>query len=283
MFGVFYFLPWYGMLFIPMQLKTNLHFHSGDDPVDSITYSLYEGIDHAAALGFEVLASTPHTRCLATSEHVAYAAEKDILLIPGIEADIYDGASTKRNHVLILNCDRSADTVRSFEDLARYKHEHPESFIIAPHPYFYGTFSLGTLLDQHLTLFDAIELSWFYTRWFDRNADAALLALLHDLPYIATSDTHFFNFMNTNYATLDVEQKTTEQVFQALREHRFENTTSPRSLMDIGGTFVYQEIRMELRKLFRHMRAPTPSPVFQPVPALEEATVPVSPQHTPDR
>jgi predicted metal-dependent phosphoesterase TrpH len=232
------------------MLKANLHFHSAEDDAHHIAYDLYAGIDHARERGFEVLAVTCHRKFVCTSEHVDYAAERDVLLIPGIEADIYEG--TKRNHVLILNATRDVERVRTFDDLARYRREHEEILVIAPHPYHVGGFSLHDLLEEYIDLFDAIEQSWFYSSYFDRNAKAQAVAQKHSRPYIATSDTHFLDFMDESYALINAK-KETHSVLEAVRSGAFTNITSPRSLLvDMvwrTGTFMALDaIRKKWRK-----------------------------------
>ncbi len=210
------------------MLKTNLHFHTAEDDAHDIAYDLYTGIDHAREKGFDVLAVTCHRKYVCTSEHVAYAAERDMLLIPGIEADIYEGSN--RNHVLILNATSDVEEVRTFDDLTQYRARHEEVLVIAPHPYHVGGFSLHGLLEQYIHLFDAVEQSWFYSRFFDRNKKARLVAEQHAKPYIATSDTHFLDFMDDSYAVLRAE-KNTRSVIEAVRSGAFTNVTSPRSFV----------------------------------------------------
>jgi predicted metal-dependent phosphoesterase TrpH len=210
------------------MLKANLHFHTAEDDAHDIAYDLYAGIDHARGKGFDVLAVTCHRKFVCTSDHVAYAAERDILLLPGIEADIYEGK--KRNHVLIINATRDVEELRTFEDLAHYRKEHEEVLVIAPHPYHVGGFSLHDLLEQYIDLFDAIEHSWFYSTHFDRNKKAQAVAARHGRSYIATSDTHFLDFMDESYALIDAE-KETKSVIGAVRKGSFTNVTSPRSLL----------------------------------------------------
>jgi len=254
-----------------MKLKTNLHFHSGEDPLDIIDYSLFEGIDHAAKLGFDVLASTCHTKNVCREEHVSYAANKGMLLIPGIEANIYDEGSRRRSHVLILNCDTSAEHIRTFEDLRAYRAAHPESYSIAPHPYFYGTFSLKQRLEQHIDLFDAIEHSWFYTHTMDRNTKAEQVAHKYGKPFVATSDTHTLAYIDTNYALIDAEERTVASVFRALSKHAVQNVTVPQRMHSILTTYVPHELLRQAKKLLRPSTEPIPqqphleAPVLQPV------------------
>lgn len=214
-----------------MRLKTNFHFHTNDDPMDPVGYTLLEGIDHAARFGFGALAVTCHQKFAWTENAAIYAEERGILLIPGIEVNVDENREKWGRHVLILNAAKTAEDVRTFEELERYKNTHPESFIIAPHPYFYGDFSLDEFLEKYVHLFDAIEHSWFYSRFFNRNKKARAIAKKHALPLISTSDTHFLDFFHTNYCTVDAEAKTPEAIFGAIRERRFENTTSPRKFL----------------------------------------------------
>ena len=67
-----------------MRIKTNLHFHTSDDPEDSIDYDFYEGVDRAAALGFGALAITCHNKFVDDPEYEKYAEKRGILLIHGI-------------------------------------------------------------------------------------------------------------------------------------------------------------------------------------------------------
>ena len=236
-----------------MKLKTNLHFHSSEDPLDSITYSLFEGIDKAKSHNFDVLASTLHNKCGATEEHIAYAKSKNLLLISGIEKDIYTNHQDK-NHVVILNCDKDAEKIHDFDDLRSYKANNPEIFILAPHPYMYGSFSLHDNLTKYIDIFDAIEHSWFYTKWFDRNQKAEQVAKEHKKPFVCTSDTHFFDFMDDHYTTIEADEVTPKACFEAIQNHNHENTTRERSLYDIFVTFGINHTKMEMRKILRRLK-----------------------------
>ncbi len=230
-----------------MKLKANLHFHSKEDPLDFIEYNLFDGIDKAIELGFKVLATTCHTKVVATNHHKKYAAEKGILLIQGIEANIHEKWKRKRSHVVILNCDERAANIHTFEELKCYKQEHPEIFVIAPHPYFFAHVSLNRLLEKHIDLFDAIELSWFYTLWYNPNTRAAKTAKKFNKPFIATSDTHFLEFMNTSFVTVDSE-KTPAAFFKAIKNFNYINTTAPRTLFEILFIFGYRMLKTSFKK-----------------------------------
>ena len=205
-----------------MRLKTNLHFHTGDDPEDAVSYSTKEGIDYAAMLGFDVLALTCHRKAAWTEEYHAYAAARGILLIPGIELNLKESHKDRGRgrHLIILNCAKEAEHVWTFADLKEYRAQHPECFILAPHPFFYGNFSLKRSLSAHIDLMDAIEHSWFYSSLCNRNKKAMRVARAHHLPFIATSDAHIFRFMNTDYTMIDAEEKTISALFRAIRAHK---------------------------------------------------------------
>ncbi|MBI3671234.1 PHP domain-containing protein [Candidatus Azambacteria bacterium] len=211
-----------------MKLKTNLHFHSSEDPYHVIKHSLKEGIDKAASLKFDVLAITCHDFFVDTKDLENYAKEKGILLIPGIEIGIERGRVSKEGrHLLVLGCEKDAEKIYDFSDLRQYKKEHPEILVVAPHPYFYGNISLKDYLEKNIDTIDAIELSWFYSKIFNRNKKAENTAKKFNKPIIATSDTHFFDYMDRSFAFVETEEKTQKSVFEAIRKNKIENTTSP--------------------------------------------------------
>lgn len=208
------------------MFKANLHFHTGDDVEDPVQYTFHEGIDKAAALGFEIMGLTCHNQFIDSHDYVAYAEKRGILLIPGIEKTI------EKRHVVILNANKEAENITTFTKLQGYKKLYPEIFVIAPHPYFYGNFSLKEKLEQNLHLFDAIEHSWFYSRIFNRNVRGELIAKKHNLPFLATSDTHILETLERSYALIDSKTKTIPAVFKALREKKYKNVTAPLKTFD---------------------------------------------------
>ena len=208
-----------------MKLKTNLHFHSSDDPEDPISHSSFEAIDKAAELGFDAIAITCHNLCAVKEEYTAYAESKGILLISGIEKTI------EKSHVVILNSDKAAEQITTFGELALYKKSNPDIFVIAPHPFFPHPCSLKNKLIKHLSIFDAIELSWFYSKRIDCNKKARILSKEKNIPLVAASDTHCLSYLDTCYAVVDAKEKTAAGVFEAIREHKIENTSQKSSLL----------------------------------------------------
>ena len=159
------------------MLKVELHSHTSDDPVDRIPYTTLELIDHAIALGFDALAITLHDKQLDLRPWTPYAAERGLVLIPGVERTI-DG-----RHVLLLNFQSGAGLVRTFDDLARLKARAP-GLVVAPHPFFPTTECLHGDLERHADLFDAVERNAMFTSTLDFNRRAERWAGRHGKPMV---------------------------------------------------------------------------------------------------
>ena len=207
-----------------MILKTNLHFHTKKDDI-GITYDIYKAVDYAKEQGFNVLAYTSHKKFKFKQEYADYASQKGILLIPGIEVEI------KRKHVVILNCEKEAEEIKTFEDLADYKRKNPQIFVIAPHPFVWNSKSLSSKLLANINLFDAIELTVFSNKIFNFNKKAQEVAEKYQKPLVATSDTHFLKDFNRGYALINVEVPTSrESIFAAIRKGDFQNKLNSMNL-----------------------------------------------------
>lgn len=231
--------PAISTILICMQLKTNLHLHTIEDPMDGdiISYSAHQAIDYAASKGFEVLAFTLHNAFYYNEELSAYAAQKNILLIPGIEKSI------EGRHVLILNADKQAEQIQTLAALRAYRAVRSDILVIAPHPYYYGNISLKEKLLEQSELFDALEQSWFYKGIFNRNQKAAQAATRLHKPFIATSDLHVLSRLENSYALIETTEKTVSAVLQSIRAGAFKNYSRPASL---------GEVLSQLMLVFKH-------------------------------
>ncbi|MFH0803834.1 MAG: PHP domain-containing protein [Candidatus Tagabacteria bacterium] len=198
-----------------MILKTNLHFHAKED--DYVSYNIYQGIDYAKERGFDVLAYTSHKKFLFKKEYAKYASQKGILLIPGIEIKI------KRKEIVVLNCNKEIENIRSFQELRNYKNKNPHILIIAPHPFVLSLKSLRSKLLENIDLFDAIEMTVFSNKTFNFNKKAEEVAEKYNKPFIANSDTHFLKDLERGYALIKVKEKIIESVIAAIREGNFQN------------------------------------------------------------
>ena len=156
-------------------LKADLHLHSGEDQFDVLYYSAYELMDRCAALEFRVIAITNHIIFTYKKAWREYAAERGMLLLPGVEASI------RGKHVVILNAEEEANKLHSFADLAAYKKSH-DVFIIAPHPFAWSPICLRDKLYHHADLFDAVEIHNFYTKLINPNRHAIKFAEKFVLP-----------------------------------------------------------------------------------------------------
>src|SRR5436190_10244259 len=104
---------------VQCMVKLELHSHTPADPLDAIPYTTKELIDRAAELGYGALAVTLHERQLDVRPLESYAMERGIVLIPGIERTV------EGRHVLLLNFERGAEDVQTFEDVRRLKAGQP--------------------------------------------------------------------------------------------------------------------------------------------------------------
>jgi predicted metal-dependent phosphoesterase TrpH len=180
------------------MLKVELHAHTSDDPVDRIPHSVTQLIDRACALGYQALAITLHERQLDIRPFTSYAAERGIVLIPGIERSILG------RHTLLLNFRSGAEDVRTFEDLARLKRSLP-GLVVAPHPFFPASSCLGHYLDRHPGLFDAVERNAMFTASVNFNRRAERWATRHNKPIVGNSDVHRLHQLGTTYSLVDAE------------------------------------------------------------------------------
>ena len=219
---------------ISMILKTNLHFHAANDE-KAVRYDIYQGINCAEERGFDVLAYTSHKKFRFKQEYADYAAKKGILLIPGIETEI------QRKHIVILNCNKGAEELKTFKELANYKKRNPNIFVLAPHPFVFSLKSLYSKLLKNIDLFDAIEMTVFSNKIFNFNKKAEEAAEKYQKPLIATSDTHFPKDLNRGYVLVNAGEKTVESIFTSLKRGNFENK------LDNMGLFAMAEFQLKLR------------------------------------
>jgi len=178
------------------MLKVELHAHTADDPVDRIPHTTLDLIDRASDLGYDALAITLHEKQLDLSRFAPYAADRGLVLIPGVERTI------EGKHVLLLNFDAGAEEVRTFRDLAQLKSER-RGLVIAPHPYFPASVCLRGDLDRYAGLFDAVEMNAMFTRGLDFNQRAERWARRHGKPLVGNCDVHRLVQLGSTYSLVD--------------------------------------------------------------------------------
>jgi predicted metal-dependent phosphoesterase TrpH len=208
-------------------LKVEFHSHSSDDPVDRIPHTTEQLIERAAALGYDALAVTLHERQLDVSRHLGYAAERGVVLIPGVERTI------EGKHVLLLNFRRGAEDVDTFDDLARLRAREP-GLVIAPHPFFPASSCLRGLLDCHADLFDAVEYNAMFTARINFNDRAVTWARRHGTPIVGSGDVHRLRQLGTTYSLVDAEREA-GAICDAVLRGRVRFDASPLSLVQSAG------------------------------------------------
>jgi predicted metal-dependent phosphoesterase TrpH len=202
-----------------LAFKTDFHIHTEEDRKDYIEHSSYELIRHAAHTGFKAISITNHDTFTFTSELQMYAADHGVLLIPGIEKTV------EKRHVLILNAYPATEKIETFEDLRKAKDD--DVFFIAPHPFFKTGGCLEEKLYEYFDLFDAIEHSFFYSKWFNLNREAWLLSEESGLPMVGNSDCHILKHFGLSHSIVRSEAQTMEAVFAAIRARQVEVVSQP--------------------------------------------------------
>jgi predicted metal-dependent phosphoesterase TrpH len=206
-------------------LKVDLHLHTSEDPADVISHDSYQLINRAAELGFNALAITLHDRVLADSRLDAYAKDRGIVLVPGVERTI------EGRHVLLLNFPVGTDHVRTFDDLAALRLK-ANGIVVAAHPFFPNGNSLRSRLIEHPELFDAVEWSYFWTRALNFNAKAARWAAEHGKPLVASSDLHDLRQIGRTCSFVFAEPNP-DAICAAIREGRVSIQTSPAPKLEL--------------------------------------------------
>lgn len=197
--------------------KADLHLHTWEGE-RWIAYGARELIDRAARDGYQVLSITNHNTVTFSEELAAYAGERGILLVPGVEATI------EGKHVLLYNLDVPVARIRTFADLRRLK--GPDWLVVAAHPFFPHPTCLRDRLLREIDLFDAIEFSHFFTPRIDFNRRAVRLAREIGLPLVGTSDSHLMRQFGTTYSLIE-GGPTVASVLKAIQKGQVRVVTAP--------------------------------------------------------
>jgi len=223
-------------------LKADLHLHTAEDPLDRVRYTAKELISKAADEGFDVISITNHHRMTFNQDLFSHAQGMGILLIPGIEMTI------QRRHVLVLN-PPPYKMCADFFSLSKLR--RPDTLIIAPHPYFPGTYSLNGYLLKHLNLFDALEYCHFYSQMINFNQRAVEVSQSFGFPLIGNSDAHFLSQLGATYSLIYAE-KNLAAVFAAIRQNKVKVVSRPLKYLEMG-LIANGFLRMKLRaKVMKH-------------------------------
>ncbi len=210
-----------------MPLKVDLHIHTKEDTKDRIGYSAYDLIDVAQSKGFDAIAITNHETITYNPELKSYAAERDIVLIPGVEVTIGG------KHVLLINMAFEKGRFNSLKEV--FKQKAANNLVIAPHPYFPGSTSLHRQLETNPHLFDAVEYCHFYNHMINFNKKAVRFVCNYHLPLVGNSDAHVLEQFGLTYSLVQAE-KNPDAIIQAIKAGRVKPVSrplSPAELLDI--------------------------------------------------
>lgn len=220
------------------MLKVELHAHTADDPLDRITHTATELIDRAAALGYGALAITLHQRQDDGVELRQYAADRGIVLIPGVERTI-EGC-----HVLLLNFPAPAIAIDTFEQLARLRETH-RGLVVAPHAFFPASTCLRRRLTEHERLFDAVEYNAMYTRALNFNRAAVRFAARTGKPVVGNCDVHVLRQLGTTCTLVDAEPHP-DAICEAIKNGRVQLETRPLSSFEAARVLTEMGLQMRL-------------------------------------
>jgi predicted metal-dependent phosphoesterase TrpH len=182
---------------------------------------------------------------------VAYAAERGIVLVAGIEKTI------QGRHVLLINFSRATEDVETFDDLRRLK-QRESGLIIAPHPFFPASTCLLGDLDRHRDLFDAVEINAMYTASLDFNQRARRWAARNGKPLVGNCDVHRLRQLGTTYSLVDAEPNP-DAICQAVREGHVYVVSRPLSWVDATGIFASMVVGQLRTREIRRRESPRPS------------------------
>jgi predicted metal-dependent phosphoesterase TrpH len=200
--------------------RVELHSHSKGDPIDKhLRHTLIEHIDRAKAVGLNAIAITWHQKVCAVQEAYDYARKRGILLIPGMEADV------DNRHVVLLNlAEGDLPGESSWDQVRALKARKPDVFVLAPHPFYPHPSCLGSIMNDHVDLIDAVEWCMIHVNWLpsrvNPNLRAARWAQLHGKPLVACSDAHTLSAIGKNASTVGAEELTIDAIFAGIRAGR---------------------------------------------------------------
>ncbi len=200
--------------------RVELHSHCQGDPVDLyLRHTIFEHIDQAKAAGLDAIAITWHRKACVHPEAEAYARERGVLLIRGMEAEI------DRRHLVVLNVgENDLGPATTWDEVRALRRRKPEVFTLAPHPFYPHPTCLGGRLDHHDDCIDAVEWCMLHVGWIpsrvNPNLRAARWAHQRGKPLVAASDAHSLAAIGRNASTVEADALTPEAIFAGIRAGR---------------------------------------------------------------
>lgn len=211
--------------------RIDLHNHCQGDPVDPLTHTIFEHIDQAKKMGLDAIAMTWHRRVCSDEKAFAYARERGLLLIPGMEAEVADG-----KHLVVLGLrDGDLPGQTTWDKLRALRARKPGMVVMAPHPFYPHPSCLNRQINDAVDCIDVVEWCSLHVNWLPSrvspNLRAARWAHAHGKPLLACSDAHSIAAISRTPSTVEAEALTEEAVLAAVRAGRI---SFPRHSMEIG-------------------------------------------------
>lgn len=230
------------------MIRFDFHLHTSEDPYKRVPYSAFEAIRFSAQRGLQAISITNYETITDSPALQREAHRWGVVLYPGIEKII------QGRDVLVVQAHPDIGNVRSFRDIERYRMDHPESLIIAPHPFHHHPSCLGEQIYRYRNLFDAIELTPFYTRRYDPNRRALRAARGLDLPTLAASSACRRDQIGRSYSI--VVSNELRFLFDSIRSHWISVYNPPMNEWKIARTALHGWARHR----FVSSREPEPNP-----------------------
>lgn len=200
--------------------RIELHSHCQGDPVDRyLRHSIFEHIDQAKKVGLDAIAVTWHRKICDNPEAVAYARERGILLIQGMEAEV------NRRHLVVLNLVKGDLPAHpTWNEVRALRLRKPDVLVMAPHPFYPHPSCLGQSMEAHADCIDAVEWCFIHVHWIPQrvnpNLRAARWAHKHGKTLVASSDAHSLRAIGRNVSTVEADELTCESIFAGIRAGR---------------------------------------------------------------
>ncbi len=196
-------------------MKCDLHVHT------SYSYdcsaSPKEMVEAAIKKGINCLAITDHDQIKGALAAMAYAREKSILIIPGIEI------KTKNGDILALNIKKIISNRLSAKEVVK-KIKEVGGLAIIPHPFGWccsfkeglENLSFKEDLEKLIGKIDGLEV--LNASLFGRgNKKALAFAQKYNLPFTAGSDAHSPGFIGKAYLEIPGENLSIEEIINGIK------------------------------------------------------------------
>jgi predicted metal-dependent phosphoesterase TrpH len=227
------------------MIRVELHAHTSDDRHDRLPHTAEDLVAAAAAAGYGALAITLHDIAFDPAPLAAFARERGLRLLRGVERTI-DG-----RHVLLINFPPGeAMAVGHLDDLAPLKARHPHGLVVAPHPFYPIPTALGPMrLAAYRGVWDAIEINAMHVRGLDWNRQAVRWAAEHGVPLVGNGDVHRLAQLGRTWSEVDADvpahltdAEAADAICDAIRGGRVRVVTAPLSPWRAGVLFVQMTI-----------------------------------------